>query len=174
MLNTLRGFEVDHSCFTPVSMVHTRSTKHSINNHFAVERCRLELGLNSFRYLGPKLWYSVPEFLKNLKIIVELVNYIGFQCFGWVICVTCRYFLNVFGWYLLSVYLNTCMVSFVCVYSDLWLAGFGLFMGKDIFMGVHHCLFAVFQFCCILFIICLLYVLVLRKQIERSQLLEEK
>ena len=29
MLNTYRGFEVDHSCFTPVNMAHTHNTKHS-------------------------------------------------------------------------------------------------------------------------------------------------
>ena len=33
MLNTLRGFEVDHSCFTPVSMVHSHNTRHSKNNN---------------------------------------------------------------------------------------------------------------------------------------------
>ena len=67
MLNTLRGFEVDHSCFTPVSMVHTHYTRHSKNNNFVIERPRTQLGLNSFKYLGPKLWSSVPEIFKNLK-----------------------------------------------------------------------------------------------------------
>ena len=38
------------------------------------------------------------------------------------------------------------MVSFVCVYYDLWLACFGLLMGKDIYMGGQDCLFAVFKF----------------------------
>ena len=51
-----------------------------------------------------------------------------------------------FGWYLLSVYLNICMVNFMCFYSDLWLADFGLLMRKDIYMGEYDCLFAVFQF----------------------------
>ena len=68
MLNTLRGFEVDHSCFTPISIVHSHNTRHSKNNNFVVERPRTRLGLNSFRYLGPKLWSSVPENLKKLKI----------------------------------------------------------------------------------------------------------
>ena len=67
MLNTLRGFEVDHSCFTPVSMVHAHNTRHSKNNNFVVERPRTGLGLNSFRYLGSKLWSSVPYNFKNLK-----------------------------------------------------------------------------------------------------------
>ena len=47
MLNTLRGFEVDHSCFNPVSMVHSQNTRYLKNNNF------IDLGLNSFRYLGP-------------------------------------------------------------------------------------------------------------------------
>ena len=68
MLNTLRGFEVDHSCFTPVSMVHSHNIRHWKNNNFVVEKPRTDLGLNSFRYLGPKLWSSVPENLKNLKM----------------------------------------------------------------------------------------------------------
>ena len=61
MLNILRGFEVDHSCFTTLSMVNSHNTRHSKNNNFVVERPRTDLGLNSFRYLGPKLLSSVPE-----------------------------------------------------------------------------------------------------------------
>ena len=75
MLNTLRGFEVDYSGFTPVSMVHSHNTRHSKNNNFIVERPRTELGLNSIRYLGLKLWLSVPENLKNLKINKYIYRY---------------------------------------------------------------------------------------------------
>ena len=64
MLNTLRGFEVDHICFTPVSMIHAHNTRHLKNNNLVVET---GLGLNSFGYLGIQLWSSVPEYLKNLK-----------------------------------------------------------------------------------------------------------
>ena len=62
-LNTLNGFEVDHSCFTPV---YTHNTRHSKNIIFVVKRPRTRLGLN-FKYLSPKLWFSVPEVFKNLK-----------------------------------------------------------------------------------------------------------
>ena len=34
MVSTLREFEVDHSWFNPVSMVHTHNTTHSKNNNF--------------------------------------------------------------------------------------------------------------------------------------------
>ena len=50
-------------------MVHSHNTRHSKNNNFVVERLRTDLGANPFRYLGPKLWSSVPENLKKLKII---------------------------------------------------------------------------------------------------------
>ena len=46
------------------------------------------------------------------------------------------------------------MVSFVCAYSNLWLASVGLLIKKNIYMGMHDCLFAVFQFCCIIFVNC--------------------
>ena len=49
-------------------MVHSHNTRHSKYNNFVVERPTTDLGLNSFKYLGPKLWSSVPENLKNLKI----------------------------------------------------------------------------------------------------------
>ena len=48
-------------------MVHSHNTRHSKNNNFVVERPRTDLGLNFFGYLGPKLWSSVQENLKNLK-----------------------------------------------------------------------------------------------------------
>ena len=36
MLNTFREFEVDHSSFTPLSIVHNHNTRHSNNNNFVV------------------------------------------------------------------------------------------------------------------------------------------
>ena len=39
----LRGFEVDLSCFTPVSIVHAHNTRHSKNNNFELKD--LEQGL---------------------------------------------------------------------------------------------------------------------------------
>ena len=67
MQNTIRGFEVDHNCFTPVSSLHSHNTRFSKKSNFILERPRTLLGLSSFRYLGPKLWSSVPENIKNLK-----------------------------------------------------------------------------------------------------------
>ena len=65
MPNTLEGFEVDHSCFSSINMVHTHNKRYLKNNNFVVERPRTGLGLNSFKYLGPKLWSSVSEFFKT-------------------------------------------------------------------------------------------------------------
>ena len=76
--NTLRGFEVDHSCFTQVNMVHTHNSRHSKNNDFVVERPRTGLGLNSFKSLSLKLWSSVPEIFKNLKNVQFKYSYKNF------------------------------------------------------------------------------------------------
>ena len=62
MLNTLREFEVDHSCFTPVSMVYTHNTK---NNNFVIEKPRTGLGLNSFKYYGLICALVFQKFLKT-------------------------------------------------------------------------------------------------------------
>ena len=68
MLNTFKGFEVDHGCFTPLTMVYTQHTIPDIqNNSFVVERPRTGLSLNYLRYLDLKLWSNVLETFKNLK-----------------------------------------------------------------------------------------------------------
>ena len=61
MLNTFRGFEIEHSGFTPVSMVHTHKNRHSKKKNYTW----MGLGLNSFRHSGPNLWSSVRENLKK-------------------------------------------------------------------------------------------------------------
>ena len=78
MQNTISGFEVDHKCFTPVSSIHSHNTRFSKKSNFVLERPRTLLGLSSFRYLGPKLWSSVPENIKNLKkmnLSVSIINF---------------------------------------------------------------------------------------------------
>ena len=67
MLNTLRGFEVDHSCFTPVSIVYTHNTRQSEINNFVVWRPRTRICVNFFKYLGHQLWSSVSEKLKRMS-----------------------------------------------------------------------------------------------------------
>ena len=52
MLNTLRRLEIDHICFTRVSIIHTHKKRHSKNNNFVAKD--LEQSLDSFMYLGPK------------------------------------------------------------------------------------------------------------------------
>ena len=52
MQSTIRGCEVDHNCFTPVSSIHSHYTEFSKKSIFVLKRCRALLGLNSFRYLG--------------------------------------------------------------------------------------------------------------------------
>ena len=59
----MTGFDVEHKSFTLASSLHSHNTRFSKNLNFITER----LGLNSFRYLGPRFWSSVPENLKNLK-----------------------------------------------------------------------------------------------------------
>ena len=51
----MRELEVDHSNFTPVNMFHTHDTRHKNNNNFVVKKFITGLGLNFFKYLGPKL-----------------------------------------------------------------------------------------------------------------------
>ena len=65
LFNTLREFEVDHSCFIIVSMIHTHNIGHSKNNIFVVKKPKTGLSLNSIRYFGIKLWSSVPEVFKT-------------------------------------------------------------------------------------------------------------
>ena len=129
MLNTLRGFEVDHSCFTPVSMVHAHNTRHSKNNNFVVERPRTGLDLNSFRYLDPKLWSIVHENFKNLKKKNSLSTVTKDSCwasmlseFGMLwICKLCYMWmlLNCVSWYLSCVYLSICLVTSLYIYTNI-------------------------------------------------------
>ena len=65
----LKTFLKQHNnfTFTPVSMIRIHNIRHSKKNSFVVERPRTGLGLNSFKYLDPKLWSSVQEIFKNLK-----------------------------------------------------------------------------------------------------------
>ena len=67
MRNTITGFDVEHNRFTLASSVHSHNTRFSKKMNFITERPRTRLGINCFRYLGPKFWSSVPETFKNLK-----------------------------------------------------------------------------------------------------------
>ena len=61
---TIRGFEVDHNRFTPVSSVRSHYTR--ISNKLNL-RPRTLLGLNFFIFFGPKLCSSVPVNIKKIK-----------------------------------------------------------------------------------------------------------
>ena len=67
MCNTITGFDVENNGFTLASFVHLNSTSFSIKKNFITERPRTRLGLNCFRYLGPKFWSSIHEVFKNFK-----------------------------------------------------------------------------------------------------------
>ena len=67
MQNSMTGFDVEHKSFTLTSSLHSHNTRFSKKLNFITERPRTRLGLNSFRYLGPRFWSSVPENFKNLK-----------------------------------------------------------------------------------------------------------
>ena len=80
MRNTITGFDVEHNRFTLASSVHSHNTRFSKKMNFITERPRTRLGLNCFRYLGPKFWSSVPETFKNLKkIVLSLVIITSYQ-----------------------------------------------------------------------------------------------
>ena len=78
MRNTITGFDVDHNRFTLASSAHSHNTRFSKKKNFITERPRTRLGLNCFKYLGPKFWSSVPETFKNLKKDCFKVNYKNF------------------------------------------------------------------------------------------------
>ena len=61
MKNNMPGFHVGHKSFTLACTLHSLNTWFSKKLNFITERLRTRLGLNSFRYLGPKFWSSVPE-----------------------------------------------------------------------------------------------------------------
>ena len=61
MQPTLTEYDVDHYSFTPV---YSHNTRFSKNLNFVIEKPRSGLGQTSLRYLGPKFWYSVPDYLK--------------------------------------------------------------------------------------------------------------
>ena len=63
----MTGFDVEHKSFTLPSCRHSHITRISKKLNFITERPRTILGLNSFKYSGPRFWSSVPENLKKLK-----------------------------------------------------------------------------------------------------------
>ena len=67
MQNSMTGFYVEHKSFTLASSLHSHNKKVSKKLNFIIGRPRTRLRLNSFRYLGPRFWYTVPENLKKLK-----------------------------------------------------------------------------------------------------------
>ena len=75
MCNTKTGFDVKRNIFTLASSVHSNNTRFSKNFNLSTERHRTRLGLNCFKYLGPKFWSSVLETYKNSKKIVLNINY---------------------------------------------------------------------------------------------------
>ena len=48
-------------------MLYTQYKTFKKNNYFVVKRPKTGLGLNSLKYLGPKLQSNVPEIFENLK-----------------------------------------------------------------------------------------------------------
>ena len=84
MKNTIGRFEIDHKYFTPVSSIHSHYTRFSKKSNFVLERPKTLLGLNSFRYLGTKLWSRVPENIINLK---KMNSNISIRNFCWVVMV---------------------------------------------------------------------------------------
>ena len=64
MHNTISGFGVDHNRSTLASSAHSQKQSFQKKKNFIT---RTRLGLNCFKYLGPKFWSSVPETFKNLK-----------------------------------------------------------------------------------------------------------
>ena len=64
--NTITGFDVDHNRLTFASSAHSHNTRFK-KKYFITERPRTRLGLNCFKYLGPKFWSGVPETFKNFK-----------------------------------------------------------------------------------------------------------
>ena len=60
------------------SSAHSHNTRFSKKKNFITERPRTRLGLNCFKYLGPKFWSSVPETFKNLKKDCFKVKYKNF------------------------------------------------------------------------------------------------
>ena len=63
----MTGFDVEHKVFTLASSLHSHNTRFSKNLNFIIGCPRTRLGLNSFRYLSPRFWSSVPENLKYFK-----------------------------------------------------------------------------------------------------------
>ena len=67
-LSTLTGFNVDHSSFTPVCLVHLHVTIFSKKLSF--KRSRTRLGHYFFRNLCPKVWSVSQIFLNSLTMII--------------------------------------------------------------------------------------------------------
>ena len=79
MRNTITGFAVDRNRFTLASSAYSHNTRFSKKKkNFITERPRTRLGLNCFKYLGPKFWSSVSETFKNLKKDCFKFNYKNF------------------------------------------------------------------------------------------------
>ena len=70
MHNTITGFDVEQNRFTLASSVHSHNIRFSRKINFINKRPR-RLGLNCFRYLGPKFWCT----FKNLKNIVSKLRF---------------------------------------------------------------------------------------------------
>ena len=67
MQNSMTGFDVEHKTFTLTSSLHSHNTRFSEKLNFISERPRTRLGLNYFRYSGPRFWSSVTDNFKKLK-----------------------------------------------------------------------------------------------------------
>ena len=61
MSNTITGFDVEHKRFTLASSIYSHNTKFPQKINFLIERPRTRLGLNCFKYLGPKFLSNVPD-----------------------------------------------------------------------------------------------------------------
>ena len=65
MQNSMTQFDVKDKSFSFASFLHSHNTRFSKKLNFITERPGTRLGLNSFRYLGPRFWTCVPENEKN-------------------------------------------------------------------------------------------------------------
>ena len=54
MQNSMTGFGVEHKSFTLAISLHSHNKRFSKKLNFITERPKTRLGLNSFRYLGPR------------------------------------------------------------------------------------------------------------------------
>ena len=100
--------------------------------------------------------YKIDFFHKTInfwnKILQKVISYekvvhFCLEQFESVICFTCERCLIVFSSYLSCVHFSTGLVSFVNIFTDLYLASFGLLIRKNSlcrFISMHTSIFTIF------------------------------